>query len=60
MAKVAVIVGSIRKDSLNKKLAGALEKLAGGKARISSACASTICRSSTRTTRAIRRRKSSA
>lgn len=31
MPKVAVIVGSIRKDSLNKKLAGALEKLGGGK-----------------------------
>jgi len=31
MAKVAVIVGSIRKDSLNKKLAGALEKLAAGR-----------------------------
>ncbi len=31
MSKVAVIVGSIRKDSLNKKLAGALEKLARGK-----------------------------
>ena len=31
MAKVAVIVGSIRKDSLNKKLAGAVEKLAGDK-----------------------------
>ena len=31
MPKVAVIVGSIRKDSLNKKLAGALEKLGRGK-----------------------------
>jgi len=31
MRKVAVIVGSIRKDSINKKLAGALEKLAAGK-----------------------------
>ncbi len=31
MHKVAVMVGSIRKDSLNKKLAGALEKLARGK-----------------------------
>ena len=31
MPKVAVIVGSIRKDSINKKLAGALEKLGEGK-----------------------------
>ncbi|HEX9906335.1 MAG TPA: NADPH-dependent FMN reductase [Propylenella sp.] len=31
MHKVAVIVGSIRKDSINKKLAKALEKLAEGK-----------------------------
>jgi len=31
MHKVAVIVGSIRKDSINKKLAGALEKLGEGK-----------------------------
>jgi chromate reductase len=31
MHKVAVIVGSIRKDSINKVLAGALEKLAAGK-----------------------------
>jgi chromate reductase len=31
MHKVAVIVGSIRKDSINKKLAGALAKLAEGK-----------------------------
>jgi chromate reductase len=31
MPKVAVIVGSIRKDSLNKKLAAALEKLGQGK-----------------------------
>jgi len=31
MRKVAVIVGSIRKDSINKKLAGALAKLAEGK-----------------------------
>jgi chromate reductase, NAD(P)H dehydrogenase (quinone) len=31
MHKVAVIVGSIRKDSINKTLAGALEKLAEGK-----------------------------
>lgn len=31
MHKVAVIVGSIRKDSINRKLAGALAKLAEGK-----------------------------
>ena len=31
MHTVAVIVGSIRKDSINKKLAGALAKLAEGK-----------------------------
>ena len=31
MHKVAVIVGSIRKDSINKKLATALEKLGAGK-----------------------------
>ena len=31
MQNVAVIVGSIRKDSINKKLAGALAKLAEGK-----------------------------
>lgn len=31
MRKVAVIVGSLRKDSLNKKLAGALAKLAAGR-----------------------------
>ena len=31
MHKVAVIVGSIRKDSINKRLAGALAKLAEGK-----------------------------
>jgi len=31
LAKVAVIVGSIRKDSINKKLAAALEKLGAGK-----------------------------
>jgi chromate reductase len=31
MPKVAVIVGSIRRDSINKKLAAALEKLAAGK-----------------------------
>jgi chromate reductase len=31
MHKVAVIVGSIRKDSINKRLAGALGKLAEGK-----------------------------
>lgn len=31
MHKVAVIVGSIRKDSINRKLAGALVKLAEGK-----------------------------
>lgn len=31
MHKIAVIVGSIRKESINKKLAGALEKLAKGK-----------------------------
>ena len=31
MHKVAVIVGSIRKNSINKKLAGALEKLGEGK-----------------------------
>ncbi len=31
MHRVAVIVGSIRKDSINKKLAGALEKLGDGK-----------------------------
>lgn len=33
MHEVAVIVGSIRKDSNNRKLARALEKLAGGKLR---------------------------
>lgn len=31
MPKVAVIVGSIRRDSINKALAGAIEKLGGGK-----------------------------
>lgn len=31
MRKVAVVVGSIRKDSINKKLAAALAKLAAGK-----------------------------
>jgi chromate reductase len=31
MAKVAVIVGSIRKDSINKKLASALERLGAGR-----------------------------
>ncbi len=31
MHRVAVIVGSIRKDSLNKKLAGAIEKLGQGR-----------------------------
>jgi chromate reductase, NAD(P)H dehydrogenase (quinone) len=32
MSKIAVIVGSIRRDSINRRLAGALAKLAGPKA----------------------------
>ena len=32
MSKIAVIVGSIRRDSLNRRLAGALAKLASPKA----------------------------
>jgi chromate reductase len=35
MPKVAVIVGSLRKDSINKKLASALEKLGAGKLEFS-------------------------
>jgi len=31
MTKIAVLVGSLRKDSINRKLAGALEKLAEGR-----------------------------
>ena len=60
MHKVAVIVGSIRKDSINKKLAGALAKLAEGKLAFETRAGSTTCRSSTRTTRRARRRRSRA
>ncbi|MBU4527183.1 MAG: NAD(P)H-dependent oxidoreductase [Hoeflea sp.] len=31
MTRIAVLVGSLRKDSINRKLAGALEKLAAGR-----------------------------
>jgi len=31
MTKIAVLVGSLRKESINRKLAGALEKLAAGR-----------------------------
>ena len=35
MTKIAVVVGSLRKDSINLKFAHALEKLAGGKMQFS-------------------------
>ena len=54
MAKpqIAVIVGSNRTESINRKLAQALIKLGAGKFDAHVRRASTICRCTTRTTRA--------
>ena len=47
--RIAVLVGSLRRDSFNRKLANALAKMAPPEFS-SSRCKSTTCRSTTRTT----------
>ena len=57
--RIAVIVGSLRKDSFNRKLALAHRASRARRTSLSSTCASTTCRSTTRTTTATRRPRSS-
>ena len=52
---VAVLVGSLRKDSLNRKMAHALIRARAGRARARRSSRSAACRSTTPTTRPIRR-----
>ena len=57
MSKIAVIVGSIRRDSINRRLAGALTKLAEPQSRVHDRSRSTSCRCSTRTWSRARRQR---
>ena len=54
---VAVLVGSLRKDSFNRKIANAMRELAAGDADSSRSSRSASCRSTTRTSRPTRRRR---
>jgi hypothetical protein len=56
---IAVVVGSLRKDSFNQKLAGALQKLFPP-ISVSPRCVSMICHRTTRTTTPTRQLTSNA